>query len=76
MSLTPDDVPEKLIVRIGDITRVGHCPSGVRRWFTAHELDFRAFMRDGISARTLVETGDALALRVVALKLDRESAHG
>lgn len=56
---------EAEIVRIDDITRAGHCASGARRWFEAHGLDFRDFLKNGLAAETLLATGDALAVRVV-----------
>ena len=34
-------------------------------WFARHDLDFRAFLRDGCDADTLLATGDAMAQRVV-----------
>ncbi len=64
--MTEDDT----LITIDDIRRY-HCVSGIRRWFEAHNLDFRAFIRDGgIPASELLATGDALAERVVALTLE------
>lgn len=42
-----------------------HCVSGIRRWFKANGLDFRAFMRDGISADDMRATGDAMGIDAV-----------
>ena len=52
-------------VTIGDMRAVGLCVNGTRVWFARHDLDFRAFLRDGCTADTLLATGDAMALRVV-----------
>ena len=52
-------------VTIGDVRAVGLCVNGSRTWFERHGLDFRAFLRDGCTADTLLATGDAMALRVV-----------
>ena len=52
-------------VTIGDVRAVGLCVNGTRVWFARHDLDFRAFLRDGCTADTLLATGDAMALRVV-----------
>lgn len=65
------DVPPDLRITITDITRLGYCPRGARRWFEAHGLDFRAFLKEGIAAGDLLSTGDALAERVVAARLER-----
>lgn len=53
------------IVTISDVRKSGHCASGAREFFEAQGLDFRAFLRDGVKASTLLETGDARALQVV-----------
>ena len=37
-----------------------------------HNLDFRSFLKQGISEEDFLATGDALAHRVVLLKKDRE----
>lgn len=56
-----------LIVTIDDVRKAGHCVTGARRWFAGRGFDFAAFVRDGLPAETLEETGDALALNVVAV---------
>ncbi len=52
-------------VTIDDVRAAGLCVNGTRVWFARHDLDFRAFLRDGCTAETLLATGDAMALRVV-----------
>ncbi|WP_442905667.1 hypothetical protein [Hydrogenophaga sp. PBC] len=54
-----------MIVTIDDVRAAGLCVHGTRAWFARHGLDFRAFLRDGITAEVLLATGDAMALRVV-----------
>lgn len=56
---------EELIVTIDDVRSAGMCVHGTRTWFARYGLDFRAFLRNGSDAKTLIETGDAMALRVV-----------
>ncbi len=68
MTATPEDP----IVTITDIRKAGHCPSGARDWFKAHDLDFRAFLAHGLPASTLLATGDAYAEQVVSRKRERE----
>lgn len=56
---------EPLIVTIDHVRAAGLCVHGTRGWFARHGLDFRAFLREGIDAETLLATGDAMARRVV-----------
>ena len=63
-----------VIVTINDVRAVGLCVNGSRAWFARHGLDFRAFMRDGLDAQTLLATGDAMAQRVVEHARARQEA--
>lgn len=45
--------------------RPGFCARGGRAWFERYDLDWSAFVRDGIDERTLTGTGDGLALALV-----------
>lgn len=63
-----------LIITMQDVKEAGHCASGCRRWFHAHGLDFRAFMRGGIDAKTFLEKGDGLAQQVVDRTIARREA--
>lgn len=60
-----------LIIRATDIAAAGYCASGARRWFEAHGLDFRAFVKEGIPAEDLLATGDAMAERVVEVAREK-----
>lgn len=60
-----EDVPEDLVLTVGEIRSYGHCVSGQRQWCNGQGLDFRDILKNGVSARTLVETGEAFAIRVV-----------
>lgn len=62
-------------VTVQDVRAAGLC-LGVRtrRFFRHHDLDFGAFLRDGIEAERLLATGDAMALR--AVEAARERHHG
>lgn len=62
-----------VIVTIDDVRAVGLCVNGTRVWFARHDLDFRAFLRDGCDADTLLATGDAMAQRVVEHARDQSS---
>lgn len=60
-------------ITISDIRKAGHCVSGAKRWFEGHHLDFRAFLKDGIDAETLLATGDQLAQDVINHKRGRNT---
>lgn len=53
------------VITIDHVRAVGLCVNGTRTWFARHDLDFRAFLREGLDADTLLATGDAMAQRVV-----------
>lgn len=60
-------------VTVDDVRAAGHCVRGAREWFERHNLDFRAFLRDGIEEEEFLSSGDGLAERIVALKRAREN---
>ncbi len=47
------------------VRTAGLCMNGSHAWFERHGLDFRAFLREGLDAQTLLATNDTMALRVV-----------
>ena len=53
------------VITIDHVRAVGLCVNGTRTWFARHDLDFRAFLRDGCDAEILLSTGDAMAVKVV-----------
>ncbi|WP_454258620.1 hypothetical protein [Pseudoxanthomonas mexicana] len=59
------------IITIAHVRAAGLCVNGSRAWFARHGLDFRAFLRDGLDAETLLATGDAMAQRVVDCARER-----
>jgi len=50
-----------------DLQANGFCARGSRRWFEEHGLDYRAFLKDGITASALLATGDGMAEEAVKL---------
>ena len=64
-----------VIVTIDDVRAVGLCVNGSRTWFERHGLDFRAFLRKGLDAETLLATNDAMALSVVEHARTRQEMH-
>lgn len=51
-----------------------YCARGTREFFRRYGLDWGRFLREGIDAQDLVDTGDAMALRCVTNA--REEADG
>ena len=54
-----------LLVYPKHLRMAGYCMSGSRHWFKHHGFDWGEFVRDGIPAEALLDTGDALAVNVV-----------
>ena len=53
---------------------LGYCNRGLREWFARAELDWQAFIRDGLQADVLRSFDNAMVSRVIDLA-ERE-AHG
>jgi|GEM_PF-1907743 len=68
MTVSTDDI----IVTMADVTRAGICPRGTKGWFADNGLDFRDFLKNGISATRMLAVGDAHGALVVARKIERE----
>lgn len=64
------------IITISDMRRVGFCVSGVRRWFAAHNLDFKDLLKNGIPASKLLATEDALGKKVVDFVMGGDHGRG
>lgn len=66
------DVPADLTITMDDVKKAGFCAGlKTRRWFVDHGFSYQTFIREGVSAAEFLEKGDALAARIVALKLGR-----
>ena len=63
----------ELIITADDVVKAGHCVvPGLRDWCKAHGLDFRKFVQEGYPATVLLEKGDALAVRIIELRKQRD----
>lgn len=60
------------MITINDVRAAGHCVRGAKDWFERHGLDFRGFIKNGITEEEFLASGDALAKRIVDLKKERE----
>lgn len=56
---------ENKIITLDDIRAAGGCAPGARAFFRRYNLDFKSFLKNGIRAADLLNTGDALAVDVV-----------
>lgn len=67
------DIPDGLLITIKDVRLAGHCVRGAKAWFEHHGFDFHDVIGDGVLASDMVATGDEQGIRVVRLKLERDS---
>lgn len=56
-----------LIVKRRHLTALRYCARGSREFFERHGWNWSRFLRDGIPAAQLRATGDAMALKCVAV---------
>ncbi len=59
-------------VRMADIRAAKMCSRGARDFFRRHDLDWEAFLREGVPAEQLLATGDEMARQVVEVARGRE----
>lgn len=52
------------------------CSGGARNWWKRHGLDWSDFLDNGIAEETLLQTGDALALRVIEIARNENGGQG
>lgn len=60
-------------VRMPHVRAAKLCARGARDWCARHGFDGSALMTEGLSAESLEATGDAFALRVVAIARAEEA---
>lgn len=63
-------------ITIDDVRRAGHCVKGARKWFDSYGLDFRTFLKEGISEEDFLATGDGIAAEIVMHKKQNEARRG
>ena len=59
-----------IVVTMSHIRKAKLCSRGTRAFFEKHNLDWNAFLAEGIDAEKLRQTGDAMALQVVKVAED------
>ena len=63
---------ENVFVRMEHVRTARMCSRGARAFFARHGLDWQKFLREGLPAREIAATGDAMALRVVEVARGRK----
>lgn len=53
------------IIKMCHIREARYCASGARVFFKRHELDWNDFLKNGITEKELLVTGDTMAIKVV-----------
>jgi len=61
---------DRVVVRMEHVRKAKMCSDGARGFFKRHNLDWCAFLKHGIDSKLLIETGDAMALKVVKVAID------
>ena len=64
------------LVTVSDLRKGGYCVSGAKRWFEAHDLDFRDFVKNGIDAEVVRPIGDPMSQRCIEIAEEREDGRG
>lgn len=55
-----------MIITHQDMKRhMRYCNSGAREFFERHDLDWSEFVKNGLPDQVLIDTGDAMAIRLV-----------
>ena len=55
-----------VVVTMRHVRQCKMCSRGARAWFERHGLDWGEFLRSGLPAEDLEQTGDAMAIQVAA----------
>jgi hypothetical protein len=62
---------DDIIVTMEDVRKAGMCSSGARAFFKRHDLNWNKFLEQGITAKELFPTQDAMALKVIEVARGR-----
>lgn len=54
-----------MIITMQHCREIGYCAFGVRKFMQRHGLDFKKFLKVGLDEKHFLDTGDALALKLV-----------
>lgn len=67
-----NDEAEDFVITMRDIRAAQMCSGGSRIFFQQYKLDWQKFLKEGIAASELRNTGDAHALRLIELTTKRK----
>ena len=70
--MTAPDELEGVRVSMQTLRQARMCSRGARAFFQRHGLDWDTFLREGVPARALADTGDAMALQAVEVARGRQ----
>ncbi len=65
-----------MIVNHSDLRALRYCNNGAREFFKRHNLDWATFVKDGLHESQFVDTGDAMAIRLVEFTRERRNGRG
>lgn len=63
---------EDVLITMRDIRKAGMCSRGARSFFIRHGLDWDLFLKKGVPAQAVWDTGDAMARQVVEVACGRK----
>lgn len=58
-------------INMRDVRAAKMCSRGARAFLRRHGYDWQRFLREGVPAELLLETGDAMAIKVVEVARER-----
>ncbi|MFL0802460.1 MAG: hypothetical protein K6L81_01995 [Agarilytica sp.] len=65
-----------MIITLAHQRKFHYCSKGARRFCKRHDLDFLEFVRNGYDESVLLETGDAMAIKLVEFAKNMEASDG
>lgn len=63
---------DEVIIRLQDARELGGCKEGWKGFLAAHGYDFKTVVKQGITARQLLNTNDTMAIKLVEHVLKRD----
>lgn len=61
-----------MIIKMEHVRKARMCSAGARDFFKNHGLDYSDFLKNGVDSSVLLQTGDAMAIRVVEVASGRK----
>lgn len=56
-----------MIIKMYHARKAGYCSEGLRRFAISHNIDWAAFLKDGIKSEDLAEIDDAQVKRLIQI---------